>query len=202
VSAWSGGGESRSNTRSSPGSSASTGETSVASAVVAVRVDAGISLVGDVRAVRTSSGAVGSASSRAQGRAVSACSSGGVSRSNTSTGSSSSKTLVASTVVAVRVDAGIGLVGDVRAVRTSSGAASGAMGSAIARACSSGRVSRSKTGTSSSASDTCFMASTVVTVRVDTGVELVGDVGAVGPRSGAASGAVGRSVTSAGVSST
>jgi len=93
------------------------------------------------------------------------------------------ESLVAGTVIAVRVNTRVDLVGDVGVMRTSVGA--GAVGSSMSGATDAVRCSEA------SASAESLVVSTVITIRVNTRVELVGDVGVMRTSVGASAGAMG-----------
>lgn len=122
-------------------------------AVVQVRVDTRIKLVGNVRVVRTSS-LLGGAAAR-----------GGVAASRGST-NTTTEILVTGAVVEVRVNAGINLVGEVRAVRASVGGVG--------------------VGVVSTARGQAAGGTILASVAVDARVSLVGEVGIVRTSGGCA----------------
>lgn len=135
-------------------------------AAVEIRVNTGVELVQHIALVRACgvwcgatevAGAVSSVSSIA-------CGAGGA-------GSARGGTAIGGTVVAVGVVAWVSLVGDVGVVRAVVGGA-GSMGSAVAAGGASSTVSISTVGVGT-------VCSTVVKVRVDAGIDLVGRVGVV-----------------------
>ena len=152
---------------------------------------------GTVSTVGTSAGQTSGAVSSA----VSSASAVSTSQARGTSSTSSAEGVMLSTVVTVRINTGVDLVGDLRVVgagvgAASVGGASSGVGTSQASGTSSSGSSSGAVGTSqargtvsSTSSAKGIVLSAVVTVRVDAGVDLVGDLGVVRASVGAAVGA-------------